>query len=137
MSNPEFATLARDALQRILTTPSKAWSVRTGETYEAPPISRAFHLDEVILDSSQAYQHLVVKFRWDGEDSLFAVSYRVDQDDDVNCGEGPEGFAISVKVALAEDLLALGYTLSNAVREPREGVVWVRWIARNERPPVT
>ena len=63
-------------------------------------------------------------FGWDGEGSVFAVSYRVDPDDDFNWDARPDGFAMSIKVALEEDLL--GNALTNAVREPRAGIVWPR-----------
>jgi hypothetical protein len=108
------------------TTPVQGWVVRTGESEETPPISPAFDLDDVVLDVSQESPHVFVQFRWDGEEPLFAVPYRVETGDGFNWGEPrPEGFALSIKVALDEDLLGVGF--SRAVRELRDGIVWLRW----------
>jgi hypothetical protein len=127
-SDLEFALLTREALQRLLSTPVQGWIVATGETRESPPINPRFHLEGVEVRSCSEYPYVIVKFRWDGESDLFAVSYPVDpEDDEFNWGEGPNGFAVSIKVALEEDLLAVGYTLANAIREFRDGIVWVRW----------
>jgi hypothetical protein len=131
VSRLEFATETREELERMLTTPVQGWVVATGQQYEAPPIYQAFHLEAVKIDSSEEYPRLIVKFRWDGESDVFAVSYRVDpDDDDFNWGEGASGFAMSIKVELQEKLMAVGYTLANAIRERRDGLVWVRWNRR-------
>ena len=64
------------------------------------------------------------------------MPYRVEPGDGFNWGDpGPEGFAMSIKIALEEDLLAIGYTLANAVRELRDGIVWLRWDPPRWAPP--
>jgi hypothetical protein len=127
-SDLEFVVRTRDELERLLSTPVQGRIVATGQRTTSPPVNSRFHLDSVEIESSWDPAHVVVKFRWDGESDLFAVSYPVDaDDDDFNWGDGPAGFAMSIKVALEEDLCSVGYTLDHALREPSDGVVWVRW----------
>ena len=54
----------------------------------------------------------------------------VEQDD---WRQTPEQAAADVAICLEEDLQAGGYGLANAIREPRDGVSWLRWDPQIQR----
>ena len=137
VSRLEFATETRDELQRLLTTPVQGWIVATGQRHESPPINQAFHLEAVEIDSSKDYPRLIVKFRWDGESDVFAVSYRVDpDDDDFNWGDGAAGFAMSTRSRSKRTSARLATRWPTRYVSAKTGSMWLRWNSpRWARPP--
>ena len=65
-------------------------------------------------------------FRWAGEQALFGVSYVIEQD------ETARELASMIVISLEEDLLACGYGVENAIREPKGEVTWLHWSTNPE-----
>jgi hypothetical protein len=119
---PEQARATREAVARQLSEPQEVWN-RFGETRQEPPVSEEFRLERVELRGTEAQPQIAVLFRWAGEDDLFGLKYSV----------GAAGNPY-ISVYVEENLLAQGYGVANAIREPDgEGVTWLRWPLR--RPP--
>ena len=62
-------------------------------------------------------------FRWAGEDGLLGFASPVAQDDDWPATPGEAGGAVCIY--LEENLRTGGP--QNAIREPADGVTWLRW----------
>jgi hypothetical protein len=45
----------------------------------------------------------------------------------------PSEFALMTAIAAEEDLLAKGYGVQNAIREPKGDVTWLRWTTPGTR----
>jgi hypothetical protein len=119
---PERARAIRDAVAACLTGPVQMHG-RFGDQWEAPAVSAEFQLDRVELHGSGDDYEIAVLFRWSGEEDLFGMRYGVppaeDEDYDV-----PDAY---ISVYVEENLLAVGYGLENAIREPADGITWLRW----------
>jgi hypothetical protein len=125
----EFAELTRAATEAVLTGPRDVHG-RFGEHWREPPVSPAFSLERVGFRSSPDGYEITVTFRWDGEHGLLGYRHLTEQDD---WRQTPEQAAADVAICLEEDLQASGYGLANAIREPRDGVSWLRWDPQIQR----
>ena len=93
-----------------------------------------FQVDQVLLDTGTDPAKIQILFRWAGETTLFGLSYQIDQDDEHPPGvTTPSEFAIMTAIAVEEDLLAKGYGVQNAIREPKGDVTWLRWTTPGTR----
>jgi hypothetical protein len=118
---PEQARATRELVEYQLSEPRQA-SNRFGETWEEPSISREFRLDRVELRGTDEEPQVAVLFRWAAEDDLFGLRFDV----------GPWGNPY-IPVYVQENLLACGYGVANAIREPDgEGVTWLHWPLRGQ-----
>jgi len=125
----EFARQARDLVELGLRTPRKRF-LSSGSTRLVPPVDSRFQLDQVLLHTGTVPPEIRIIFRWAGAPTLFGVREEVEQADDEEHGLGattPEEFAYLIIVSLEENLLALGYGIENAAREPEGNVTWLRW----------
>ena len=88
-----------------------------------------FQLDQVLLDTSADPAKIQILFRWAGETTLLGLNYELEQDDGEHPPDitTPSEFAIMTAIAAEEDLLATGYGIQNAIREPKDDVTWLRW----------
>ena len=91
-----------------------------------PPIDARFQLDQVLLRPDTVCPEITIMFRWAGEQALFGVSYVIEQD------ETARELASMIVISLEEDLLAWGYGVENAIREPKGEVTWLRWSTNPE-----
>ena len=89
-------------------------SGRFGDTWAEPPVSDEFRLERVELRGVDQEPEIAVLFRWAGEDHLFGMKYRI-----------PRRGDCYISVYLEEDLLGSG--IETAIREPADGVTWLRW----------
>jgi len=128
----EFAELARAAVETALSSPGPSAS-RPGETRLEPPVDAAFSLAETGLRSSPDGYEITVTFRWTGQDGVLGFASPVEQDDDWPAT--PEEAGAAVCIYLEENLMAGGYGLENAAREPAGGVTWLHWEAPAESAP--
>jgi hypothetical protein len=120
----EFAELARAVTEASLTEPHEV-SGRFGDRWQEPPVSPAFSLDRVELRSSPDGYEITVTFRWAGEDGLLGFASLVGHEDDWPSTPAEAGGAVCIY--LEENLKASGHGLATAIREPRDGVIWLRW----------
>jgi len=116
-----YALDVRDCVERCLADPVEKWYPAT-DTYEwVAPIADEFHVELVELRGTRESPEIAVLFRWDGEEDLFGIVYPVRE-------QGTDGSPDAyVSIYVQEDLLALGYGVENAHRQPREGVTWLDW----------
>jgi hypothetical protein len=130
----EFARQARDLVDRALRTPEELWSSCSGAARQVAPIDSKFRLDHVILSTNTVLPEIHIFFRWGREQTLFGVRESVGQDDDLAPAAGAtdaEELASLIMDSLAENLLAVGYGMKNAIREPQDGVTWLHWERRH------
>jgi hypothetical protein len=113
MSRAARARIIRDEVEADLSQPRQA-SGRFGDTWEAPPVSDEFRLERVELRGADREPEIAVLFHWAGEDHLFGMKYRI-----------PRRGDCYISVYVEEDLLGSG--IEAAVREPADGVTWLRW----------
>jgi hypothetical protein len=126
LPRPERARRVREALERALSSPQQVTG-RFGDTWEAPPVDKKLRLERVELRGSEDDPQVAVLFRWAGEDDLFGMSHHVfgeTEEDDEDSADAPDAY---ISVYLEENLIASGYGLANAIREPADGVTWLRW----------
>jgi len=97
-----------------------------GRVQQVPPIDSRFQLDQVLLRTDAVPPEIHILFRWTGEQALFGVREAVVQDDDDLQFLGVT-LASMIIVSLEENLLASGYGIENAIREPHGNVTWLRW----------
>jgi hypothetical protein len=95
------------------------------------PIDSRFQLDRVLLHTDTVPPEVHIIFRWAGEQTLFGVREPVEQDDDearVVGTTAADELASLILISLEENLLACGYGIENAIREPQGGdVTWLHW----------
>jgi hypothetical protein len=120
----ERARDLRDQVQLELSAPREVHG-RFGERWTEPPVSAKFRLERVELRGTDDAAEIAVLFRWSGEDDLFGLSYPLSGDEE--SGEMADAF---ISVYVEENLVAGGYGLANAIREPAGGVTWLRWPER-------
>jgi hypothetical protein len=120
----ERARAVRDVVEQSLTEPGQARG-RFGDHWEEPAVSEAFHLERVELRGTGDTPRIAVLFRWSGENDLFGLSYPISQSDVHD--DAPDAY---ISVYVQEDLLGAGFGVANAVREPADGVTWLRWRGR-------
>jgi hypothetical protein len=118
-----FAIGVREAVEKGLAAPQRTWHVATNTFIWEPPITDEFHLDRVELRGSSASPFIAVFFRWDGEDELFAISYPLVHPG--NREDEPSDAYISAY--LEEDLMAEGFGVEHAIREPDNEATWLSW----------
>ena len=126
----DFARQARDLVDRQLRTPGLAWYPDSGVTRRVPPIDSSFQLDRVVLCTDTVPPEIQIIFRWTDEQTLFGVRELVVLDDeaDLVVGSTPaEELASMITMSLEENLLASGYGIENAIREPLGDVTWLHW----------
>lgn len=128
----EFAELARAVAERALTEPYEVHG-RFGERYQEPPVSPAFSLERVGLRSSPEGHEITVIFRWAGQDGLLGFACPVGRDEDWPSTPDQAGGAVCTY--LEENLKASGHGLSSAIRQPRDGITWLRWGAPEDSVP--
>jgi hypothetical protein len=117
----EWAASVRKSVERGLT--SSAWSIhRDGSRHAVPAISEEFQFKRTELRVDDESALLDVIFAWEGEDGLFGRTFQLVQDDFI--ADSPDAY---VTVYLEEDLLATGFGIENARRDPRDGVTWLSW----------
>lgn len=109
------ARTIRDEVERDLSEPQQV-SGRFGDTWEEPPVSEEFRLERVEVRGTDREPEIAVLFRWTGQDDLFGLRYEVPRRGDVY-----------ISVYVAEHLLGDG--IEAAIREPADGVTWLRWPA--------
>lgn len=131
----EFARQTRDLVDLRLRTP---WKVHhsSGRVQQVPPIDSRFQLDQVLLRTDTAPPEIHIIFRWAGGQALFGIRERVEQDDYEDRGMGattPAELASLIVTELEENLLARGYGIENARREPHDNVTWLDWVSRSTR----
>jgi hypothetical protein len=121
----ELARQTRDQVDLNLQTP---WTMHhsDGRVQQVPPIDGRFQLDQVLLRTDAVPPEIHILFRWTGEQALFGVREAVVQDDDDLQFLGVT-LASMIIVSLEENLLASGYGIENAIREPHGNVTWLRW----------
>ena len=119
----EFAERARAAAEASLTGPHQAVG-RLGETWLEPPVDPAFSLEQVGLRPAREGYEITVTFRWAGEDGLLGFASPVAQDDDWPATPAEAGGAVCIYL---EENLRGGAGLESAIREPGDGVSWLRW----------
>lgn len=127
---PADAQQARDLVDRQLRTPALAWYPDSGVTRHVPPIDSKFELDRVVLRTGTVPPEIQITFRWAGEQALFGVRELavLDYEADLVVGSIPaEELASMITISLEENLLASGYGVENAIREPLDDVTWLRW----------
>lgn len=101
----------------------------SGVTRQVPPINSRFQLDRVLLRTDTVPPEIHILFRWARDPTLFGVRAAVMQDDD----ERPVGMtaaeelASMITISLEENLLAIGYGIENAIRQPEGDVTWLHW----------
>ena len=117
----ERAPAIRDAVAASLSQPHQAVS-RFGDRREVPPVSPDFQLERVELRGSGDDHEIAVLFRWTGETGLFGMRFDLAAEDDDF--DAPDAY---ISVYVEENLLASGYGLANATREPADGITWLRW----------
>lgn len=130
----EFARQTWDLVDRALRTPAELWSSGSGAVRLVPSIDSKFQLDRVVLGTETVPPEIHILFRWAGEQTLFGVRELVEQDDAVtpvlNATYAEESAAV-IMDSLEENLLAVGYGIKNAIREPQNDVTWLRWDPRH------
>jgi hypothetical protein len=114
----------RDIVERSLTEPRQAHG-RFGDHWEEPAVSEAFHPERVELRGTEEAPEIAVLFRWFAEDDLFGLSFPISQGHELD--DAPDAY---LSVYVEENLLAAGFGLANAIREPAAGVTWLRWRGR-------
>jgi hypothetical protein len=117
----ERAPAIRDAVAASLSQPHQAVS-RFGDRWEVPPVSPEFQLERVELSGGGDDYEIAVLFRWAGETSLFGMRFGLSAED--GDFDAPDAY---ISVYVEENLLAQGYGLANATREPADGITWLRW----------
>jgi len=117
----ERAPAIRDAVAASLGQPHQAVS-RFGDRYEVPAVSPEFQLERVELHGGGDDYEIAVLFRWAGETGLFGMRFDLSADD--GDFDAPDAY---ISVYAEENLLASGYGLANATREPADGITWLRW----------
>lgn len=96
-----------------------------GAVQQVAPIDDRFQLDRVLLRADLVPPEIHIIFRWAREQPVFGVSYVIEQDEDED--ETAREVASMIVISLEEDLLACGYGMENAIREPQGDVTWLRW----------
>jgi hypothetical protein len=124
-------------VDRQLRTPGLAWYPDSGVTRPVPPIDSDFQLDRVVLRTGTVPPEIQITFRWAGEQTLFGVREPVVLDDedeaDLVVGSTPaEELASMITMSLEENLLASGYGIENAIREPLGDVTWLHWTSNDQ-----
>lgn len=117
----ERAPAIRDAVAASLSQPGQAVS-RFGDRWEVPAVSPEFQLERVELHGGGDDYEIAVLFRWAGETGLFGMRFGLPAED-----EGFDAPDALISVYVEENLLAQGYGLENATREPADGITWLRW----------
>jgi hypothetical protein len=127
-SDPPLAELARQTRDQVDLDLGTPWTMNhsDGRVQQVPPIDGRFKLDRVLLRTDTVPPEIHILFRWAGEQVLFGVREAVVQDDDDLQFLGVT-LASMIIVSLEEDLLASGYGIENAIREPQGNVTWLRW----------
>jgi hypothetical protein len=118
----EFAELARAVAEASLTSAGEVQG-RFGDRWQEPPVDPAFSLEQVGLRPAGEGYEITVTFRWAGEDGLLGFASPVGQEDDWPAT--PEQAGGAVCIYLEENLRTGGP--QNAIREPADGVTWLRW----------
>ena len=113
VSRAARARAIRDEVESDLSEPRQTYG-RFGDTWEEPPVSEEFRLERVEVRGTDREPEIAVLFRWAGQDDLFGLRYEV-----------PRRGEVYISVYVAESLLADG--IEAAVREPADGVTWLRW----------
>lgn len=119
----ERARALRDQVRLELSAPREVHG-RFGERWTEPPVSEKFRLERVELRGTDDAPEIAVVFSWSGEDDLFGLSYPISADGAAE--EMEDGF---ISIYVEENLIAGGYGVANAIREPAGGVTWLRWPA--------
>jgi hypothetical protein len=103
-------------------------------TWLVPPIDSRFQLDRVLLRTNTVPPEIHILFRWAREQTLFGVRELVAQEDMERDTEelvvgatAADELASVILISLEENLLASGYGIENASREPQGNVTWLRW----------
>jgi hypothetical protein len=89
-------------------------SGRFGDTWEEPPVSEQFRLERVELRGTGRDPEIAVLFHWAGDDHLLGMKYPI-----------PRRGDCYISVYVEENLLGDG--IEAAIREPADGVTWLRW----------
>ena len=127
----EFAERARAAAEASLTGPYQAVG-RFGETWLEPPVDPAFRLEQVGLRPAADGQEITVTFRWAGQDGVLGFACPVAQGDDWPATPEQAGGAVCIYL---EENLRGGAGLESAIREPGDGVSWLRWAVPGPAEP--
>ena len=115
---PERAERLRAWLDESLRTPSQVHG-RFGDTWEEPPISEEFHLEQVEVRSIDGTTTIAILFRWNGEDEVFGMVIPLNESDATTDDY--------IGVYVQENLIAGGLGVQNAHRERADDVTWLSW----------
>ncbi len=113
MSRADRARVIRDEVESDLSQPRQV-SGRFGDTWEEPPVSEEFRLERVELRGAGRDPEIAVLFHWAGDDHLLGMKYPI-----------PRRGDCYISVYVEENLLGDG--IEAAIREPADGVTWLRW----------
>jgi hypothetical protein len=119
-----FAAQTRDALDLFLRTPGKRY-LADGHVERVPVIHARFAVESVTLDSAGAPTAIVVRFRWTGEDAVYAVAFDAVPSEDGLWPVTPRQCAAYMQTNLQEYLVPYGINAAEQIE--RDGVVWLSW----------
>lgn len=92
-----------------------------------------------MLRTNTVPPEIQILFRWARDPTLFGVREPVEQGGD----ERPAGMtaaeelASMITISLEENLLAIGFGIENAIRQPQGEVTWLRWTSNYQGSDLT